>query len=80
MEQFPKANFTLKNVSVQNIFALSGTNVVAAEWDVALTNREGGDFLENGVTVVDIKKGRIVLISVYKLDTDVMRRAWGEEN
>ena len=79
MEQFPKANFTLKNVCVQNIFALGGTNVAAAEWDVVLTNREGADFQENGVTVVTIKKGRIVLASVYKLDTEIMRRAWGEE-
>ncbi len=80
MEQFPKANFTLKNVCVQNIFALGGTNVVAAEWDVVLTNREGADFQENGVSVVTIKKGKIVLASVYKLDTDIMRKAWGEDD
>ncbi len=80
MEQFPKANFTLKNVFVQNIFAFSGTNVAAAEWDVVLTNREGADFQENGITVVNIKKGKIVLASVYKLDTEVMRKAWGEDD
>lgn len=80
MEQFPKANFTLKNVFVQNIFAFSGTNVVAAEWDLAMTNREGKDFQEHAVTVINIKKGKIVLVSVYKLDTDIMRGAWGEDD
>lgn len=78
MEQFPKANFTVKNVFVQNIFALGSTNVVALEWDVALTNREGEDFEESGVTVINIKKGRNVLMSVYKIDTEQMKRAWGE--
>jgi len=56
MEQFPQVNFILKSVSVQNIFALGGTNVVAVEWDINLTNREGRDFQNSGVTIVNIKK------------------------
>lgn len=39
LEQFPKVNFTLKNLCVQNIFAPGGINVVTAVWDVVLTNR-----------------------------------------
>jgi ketosteroid isomerase-like protein len=54
MEQFSKVDFTLKSVSVQNIFALGGTNVAAAEWDVALTNRVGQDFQNKGVTIIHI--------------------------
>lgn len=80
MEQFPKVMFTLKNVCVQNIFAFSGTNTVTAEWDDALVNREGKECPgEHGVTVANIRKGRIVLLSVYKLDTELMREAWGED-
>ena len=31
LEQFPTLKFTLRSVSVQNIFAFGGTNVVAVE-------------------------------------------------
>lgn len=79
LEQFPKVNFIPKNVSVQNIFALGGTNVVAVEWDVALTNREGKDFQNSGVSIVNIKKGKAILVRDYIFDHEVLKRAWGED-
>ena len=79
LDQFPKLNFTLKNVCVQNIFAFAGTNVVAVEWDLNLTNREGRDFQNSGVTIINVKKGRVVLVRDYIFDTEVLKRAWGEE-
>jgi ketosteroid isomerase-like protein len=78
LEQFPTLKFTLKNVSVQNIFALGGTNVVAVEWDINLTNREGKDFQNSGVTIISVKKGRVILVCDYIFDTEVLKRAWGE--
>ena len=41
LEQFPQFHFTLKNVCVDNIFDLIGTNIVAVVWDINLTNQEG---------------------------------------
>ncbi|OGO03122.1 MAG: hypothetical protein A2Y91_03815 [Chloroflexi bacterium RBG_13_54_8] len=41
MEQFPVSNFAVKNICVQNIFALAGTNVLAVEWGIRLKNRHG---------------------------------------
>jgi len=58
MEQFPKLKFTVKNVCVQNMFAFSGANVVAAEWDIAITNRHGKDLQNSGVTVITTRGGK----------------------
>jgi ketosteroid isomerase-like protein len=69
LEQFPTLNFTLKNVCVQNIFAFGGTNVVAVEWDINLTNREGRDFQNSGVTIINVRKGRVILVRDYIFDT-----------
>jgi ketosteroid isomerase-like protein len=79
LDQFPKLNFTLKSVSVQNIFAFGGTNVVTVDWDLNLTNREGKDFPNSGVTIISVKKGRVILVRDYIFDTEMLKRAWGEE-
>lgn len=79
LEQFPTLKFTLRSVSVQNIFAFGGTNVVAVEWDINLTNREGRDFQNSGVTIITVRKGRVILVRDYMFDTEVLKRAWGEE-
>ncbi len=77
LDQFPTLIFTLKNVCVQNIFAFGGTNVIAVEWDINLTNREGKDFQNSGVTIVNVKKGRVILVRDYIFDTEVLKKAWG---
>ena len=79
LDQFPKLNFTLKSVCVQNIFAFGGTNVVAVEWDLKLANREGKDFQNSGVTTISVKKGKVTLVRDYVFDTEVLKKAWGEE-
>jgi len=79
LEQFPKIQFTVTNVYVQNIFALGGTNVVAVETDVALTNREGKDFQNKVVTIINLHKGKAVLGRDYLFDTEMLKEAWGEE-
>ena len=78
-EQFPKINFTVKNVFVQNIFDLVGTNIVAVEWDINLTSREGKDFQNSGVTTINIKNGRATLVRDYIFDAETQRKAWGED-
>ena len=78
MNWFPDVNFTVKNVCVENIFALGGTNVLAVEWDVALTNRDGKEFENNGVTVITLKKGKAVQVCDYIHLGETAKEAWGE--
>ncbi len=78
MEQFPKIDFTVKEVFVSNIFALGATNNIAVEWDIALTNREGKELQNSGVTTIRIKGGKAVAIRDYLFNTAILKEGWGE--
>jgi ketosteroid isomerase-like protein len=78
VEQFPKVNFKVKNVCVENIFDVTGTNVAVAEWDITYTNRDGKEFTNTGVTVIKGRKGKAVWVCDYYFDTDTLKKAWGE--
>ena len=78
IDQFPLSSFTLKNICVQNIFALGGTNVLAVEWDVKLNNRDGEEFNNSGVTVISLKGRKAILVRDYIFDLELAKRAWGE--
>ncbi len=78
MEQFPKFDFTVKEVFVSNIFALGATNSIAVEWDIVETNREGKEFHNSGVTTIRVKGGKVVAVRDYISNTDILKEAWGE--
>ncbi len=78
MEQFPQISFTLKHICVQNIFDMTGTNHIAAEWDIKLTNKEGTQLQNSGVTTLDTKMGKAVLVRDYIFDSEKVRIGWGE--
>ena len=62
---------------MRNIFDLVGTNVVAVHWDIHLTNREGREGRNSGVTVVTIERGKVVHAQDYIFDLgDNFRRNW----
>jgi ketosteroid isomerase-like protein len=78
MEQFPKIKFTIKNICVDNIFDFVGTNVVAAHWDLDLTNRDGNVVHNSGVTIINIKFGKALLVTDFIFDMgDKFKTAWG---
>lgn len=78
MEQFPKIKFTVKNICVENIIDFVGTNVVAAHWDLDQTNRDGKLIHNSGVTVINIKYSKAILVTDYIYDTgDKFKTAWG---
>jgi ketosteroid isomerase-like protein len=67
-EQFPRIHFDVQDICVRNIFALTGTNVVAVHWNIHLTNREGRVGENSGVTVVTIKGGKVSLVKDFIFD------------
>jgi hypothetical protein len=74
MEQFPKVNFTLRSVCVQNIFAFGGSNDVAAEWNASVTNRDGKDFQISGVTIISASGGKVIWACDYIYDTEILKK------
>ena len=79
MEQFPQVQFTLKHICVQNIFDMTGTNHVAVEWDVNLKNRDGLEIQNSGVTTINLRMGKAVLIRDYMFDMEKAKEGWGEK-
>ena len=78
LDKFPLINFTVKNVFIQNIFAFGATNVIAVEWDVKYKNQEGEEFNNSGTTIIQVEKGKAVIVREYLLDVELEKRAWGE--
>ena len=59
-DQFPKIQFDVQDICVRNIFAFTGTNVIAVHWNIQLTNREGRVGQNSGVSLISIKSGKVV--------------------
>jgi hypothetical protein len=78
LDKFPLINFTIKNIYIQNIFALGSTNVIAVEWDVKYKNQDGEELENSGVTIIHVEKGKAVLVHEYIYDVELEKRAWGE--
>jgi ketosteroid isomerase-like protein len=67
-DQFPRIQFDVQDICVRNIFAFSGTNVVAVHWNIQLTNRDGRAGQNSGVTVISIKGGKVVHVKDFIFD------------
>jgi ketosteroid isomerase-like protein len=78
MEQFPQINFNIKHVCVKNIFDMIGTNNIAVLWDINITNRDGKEFQNSGVTTITLKMGKAVAACDYIFDLEKVKKAWGE--
>lgn len=79
-DQFPQMKFILNHLGVGNIFALGGNNVISAQWDLELVNKDGMSFTNSGVTLLTIKGGKVVQGQDFmtKTDGNEYKKAWGE--
>jgi ketosteroid isomerase-like protein len=66
--QFPRIQFDVQDICVRNIFALTGTNVIAVHWNIQLTNRDGRVGQNSGVTVISIKGGKVSFVKDFIFD------------
>ncbi len=67
-EQFPKIHFDIQDICVKNIFALSGTNTISVRWNIYLTNRNGREGQNSGVTVIEIVGGKVFRVKDFIFD------------
>ena len=78
MNAGPSVHFSLKSICVDNIFDLFGTNVITVEWDNSVTSRKGTNMIVSGVSVVRIKKGKVIKVCDYIFDSELLPIAWSE--
>jgi ketosteroid isomerase-like protein len=67
-EQYPKIQFDVQQICVENIFAMSGTNVITVHWNIFLTNRTGRVGQNSGVSVISLKSGKVIQVKDFVFD------------
>jgi len=75
-EQFPSSHFTIKRLYIKNIMSLSASNQVALEWAVDVTNKYGDTYFNHGVSLIDIRVGRISRFEDFIFDLETLKKAW----
>lgn len=70
-------HFIVKQVAVTHPFALALTNMCIVEWALDETSYDGVTIHLEGVTVGEIRRGRIVAARDYLFDTEPLETMWG---
>lgn len=79
LARFPHLRFDVREVSVARPWALGATNELAARWEIELTNRQGVSNTNSGITVIRVRRGKVVSARDFLAETgDAFRRVWGE--
>lgn len=78
--QFPKRKYTIQHIGVENIFDLFGNNTVFVNFDLELTNKDGMNATNSGVSLITIKWTKVVKEVIYlkTTDGDEYKRSWGD--
>ena len=78
-DQFPKMKFTINHLGIGNIFDLVGNNVISAQWDLEIVNKDGMSFSNSGVTLLTIKGAKVVQGQDFLTisDGDEYKKLWG---
>ena len=67
-DKYQKIQFDIQDICVKNIFDLTGTNVVAVHWNISLTNLEGREGQNSGVSIINIEGGKAFLVKEFIFD------------
>lgn len=76
IEQFPKRHFKVKHICFEKPPIMAFRNTVIVEWDVELTNKHGDDYLNHGVSVIEMQGVKAVKVKDYFFDTSIMPEIW----
>ncbi len=76
-EQFPELEITPTHIAVTNLFDFTGNNVAIVSWDADVTNKKGFSLKNKGVSVMQIRQGKIRRVRTFIFDTgEIFRKAW----
>jgi len=76
-DQFPSIHFDIKDIFVKSIFGLR-TNTVVVHYDYQETTRDGRVGKNSGVTVIEIKEGKVFLYKDFIFDQgENFKLMWG---
>ena len=78
-DRMPEIEFTLRHVSVEDIFAMGPSNSVLVEWDLDETDHQGASHHLTGVTAFEIEGGKARRVKDYVFDQDVLAEVWSSK-
>ena len=79
-DQYPRIHFEVQSISVANSFDLFGNNEAAVHWNLQLTNQDGREGENSGVTMISIEGGKVVRVKDFIFDLgEEFRLNWGAE-
>ena len=78
MDRFPSMIMSPNSICVQNLCPARRNNVVMVEWDIDLRDVHDQEWQNKGITVINVVKGKVVLVRNYIFDLEVHAKAWGE--
>lgn len=73
-EMMPVTRFTLRHISVEDIFAITDSNVVHVEWDLEEADRDGNRYHLTGVTAFAIEGGKARHAKDYIFDQPLLAK------
>ncbi|MGZ7131466.1 MAG: nuclear transport factor 2 family protein [Halobacteriota archaeon] len=78
LDQFPRFRFDIQNICFQNIFDFTGTNVAVVHWNIQMTNRDGVEGTNSGVSVFEFKRGKVFFYKEFIFDQgENYKLMWG---
>ena len=75
-DQFPQEHCVARNTYIKNILALGLSNTVAIEFEKSVTNKAGEVFENRGMSVLKIRRGKVVQMQDYYFDVDKLQKMW----
>ena len=79
-ERMPVTRFTIRHISVENIFALTDSNVVHVEWEVMEVDRDDHPYRLTGVGALVIEHGKVRSAKDYIFDQPLLERIFAPED
>lgn len=75
-DRFPHSHFTIRAIYVKNGLSFLPSNQIALEWEVDVATKTGKTFHNHGVSLVDVRNGKIVRFEDFFFDAETQKRAW----
>ena len=79
-QHFKEIEFRVKHICVDNLFDLSGNNLVIASWDVHLLNVQGKRVENTGTNIIRIENRKVVEVQDFFFFAERLPIGWNEVN
>ena len=77
-DQFPEEHCVAKETYIKNILALGLSNTIAIRFQKRITNKAGQTFENSGISVLTLRRGKVVEMQDFYFDVETLHKMYGE--